>query len=163
MPETVIGSIYPAALIGRTPLIGSIYMPYRLIFTSEQVIAFYPDPQKAFRSGFKLFKAYNYREVKWKKLVEEVGSNVVFNGKEGINDEMLKTDEKQGYGSMPYSKIGGVLLKAGSYGYEFEMSFKLSEAVIMRGLQFVAPRSALADIKTLLGKTPLSNKIESQL
>jgi hypothetical protein len=164
MPEIVIGSIYPAALIGKTPLFGNLYMPYRLIFTSKRVIAFFPDPKKAFRSGLKVFKAYEYRSSKWKKILNEVGSSqVVFHNNEGISDDMLKPDEQHGYGSLDYDKIGGVLLRAGEYANEFNILFRPSEKVLIRGLEFSTVHSALDQVKSLLHKTPLSNKIEKEI
>jgi hypothetical protein len=164
MPETIIGSIYPAALIGRTPLFGNIYMPYRLIFTSEKVIAFYPNPEKAFKSGLKVLKAYQYRGSKWKKLMDETDSNkIVSYGNEGVSDDMLEADSEHGYGSLDYDKIGGVLLRAGEYEHEFNILFRPSDMVLIRGLEFCTARSALAQVKALLEKTKLSNKLEVEI
>ncbi|MGD0729052.1 MAG: hypothetical protein ABR981_03175 [Candidatus Micrarchaeaceae archaeon] len=164
MKESVIGSIYPAALIGKTPLIGNIYMPYKLIFTNESVIAFYPDPEKAFKSGFKVFKAYKYRESNWKKMMSEIDANtIVCNGNSGISDDMLQAKYEHGYGSLPYDKIGGVLLRKGINESEFNILFRPSDVVLMRGLEFCTARSALEQVKALLAKTKLSSKIEIEI
>ncbi len=164
MSETVIGSIYPAALIGKTPLFGNIYMPYRLIFTSDKVIAFYPDPKKTFRSGLKVFKAYKYRGGKWAGLIKGMGADdIVSDGSENVSNEMLGVDSTQGYGSMPYDKIGGVMFRAGEFDSTFNILFRPSDATLVRGLEFSTARSALTSIRALLGKTSLSNKIEDEL
>jgi hypothetical protein len=164
MQRTIIGSIYPAALIGRTPLIGNIYMPYRLIFASDSVIAFYPDPKKAFKSGLKVFKAYEYRASKWRKLMSEVdGDQIVCSGNKGISEDMLDVEYKYGYGSLPYDKIGGVLLRAGAEEKEFNILFRPSDKVLIRGLEFCTALSALEQTKELLGKTKLSGKVESEI
>jgi hypothetical protein len=164
MSETVIGSIYPAALLGRTPLFGNVYMPYRLIFTSERAIAFHPNPKKAFRSGLKVLKAYEYRGSKWKKLLDSVDSNkIVLYGKEEISEDMLITDEEHGYGSLPYDKIGGILLRSGAYENEFNILFRPSDMTLIRGLEFCTARSALDQVKSLLAKTKLSNKVETEI
>lgn len=164
MSEKVIGSIYPAALIGRTPLFGNIYMPYRLIFTSERVVAFYPDAKKTFRSGLKLFKTHEYRSAKWKKMLEEIkDGKIVYDGDEGVTSNMLSVGSEQGYGSMAYDKIGCVLLKPGADEAEFNMQFGPSEKILMRGLEFCTARSVLTDVKALLEKTPLSGKLDSKI
>jgi hypothetical protein len=164
MSEKIIGSIYPAALIGRTPLFGNIYMPYRLIFASERVIAFYPDAKKAFRSGLKLFKAYENRGAKWKRVMDETGGNrIVCYGSEGISEEMLEAGGERGYGSLPYDKIGGVVLRRGANEQEFNILFRPAGKVLMRGLEFCTARSALGEVKALLEKTALSDKAELEI
>jgi hypothetical protein len=164
MSEKVIGSIYPAALVAKTPLFGNVYMPYRLIFTSERVIAFYPDAKKAFRSGIKLFKAYEYRGAKWKRLLDEAGSGqVVHHGSEGVSDEMLKADGERGYGSLAYTMIGGVVIRAGAREHEFNILFRPADKALIRGLEFCTARSALVEAKALLGKTELAGKVEARI
>lgn len=164
MQEKVIGSIYPAALIAKPLLFGNVYMPYRLIFTSERVIAFYPDAKMEFKSGLKLFKAYKYRGARWKVLLEGTGgSPIVRYGSEGTSDEMLEADAGHGYGSLPYGNIGGVLLRAGAGEHEFNILFRPADKILIRGLEFCTTRTALADVKALIGKTALANKMEAQI
>jgi hypothetical protein len=84
-------------------------------------------------------------------------------GNEGVSDEMLEADSKNGYGSLDYDKIGGVLLRAGEYEHEFNILFRPSDMVLIRGLEFCTARSALAQVKALLEKTKLSNKLEVEI
>ena len=139
-------------------------MPYRLIFTSQRVIAFYPDAKKAFRSGIKLFKAYEYRGAKWRRLLDEAGGDrIVHYGGEGVSDEMLRADGEHGYGSLAYDRVGGVVIRAGAREREFNILFRPADKVLIRGLEFCTARSALAQAKTLLGKTALAGKMEAQI
>jgi hypothetical protein len=139
-------------------------MPYRLIFTSERVVAFYPNAKKAFRSGFKLFRIQRYGLGEWKKLLDSIGSEqMVSQGSDGVSDDMLREDVGRAYGSLAYDKIGGVMIRAGPSEREFNLLFRPADKMLIRGLEFCTARSALPQVKSLLGKTALSDRLELQI
>jgi hypothetical protein len=56
-----------------------------------------------------------------------------------------------------------ICLRQIEYKHEFNILFRPSDMILIRGLEFCTARSALAQVKALLEKTKLSNKLEVEI